>query len=124
MDDRDPETQVLLDQLASVAADLLSHQKYTPFLRRLLSVERGAWRPVCELCEGMQTLPADAPAAFKACGGRFAVTHLAWPGLPEGDPGRMVLFCYPDELWTMSAYLNSAASAIVDVANPLQKEAE
>jgi hypothetical protein len=101
MSDSDPGTQVLLERLANVTADLLSQRRYTPFLRRLLSVERGEWRPVCELCEGMGTLSADAAAAFEACGDRFAVTHLAWPGLPEGDPGCMVLFCYPDELWTL-----------------------
>jgi hypothetical protein len=73
MGDSDPQTRVLLEKLANVAADLLSERRYTPFLRGLLSVERGTWRLVCELCGGMQTLPADAPAAFEACGDRLHV---------------------------------------------------
>jgi hypothetical protein len=77
MDDRDPDAQMLLDRLASVAADLLSQRRYRPFLRRLLSAEREAWRPACELCDGMEPLPADAPAAFKACGDMPAYPNTA-----------------------------------------------
>src|SRR5262249_2264747 len=104
-----PEVRAQFERLAGVAAALLSERRYTPFLHRLLAVERGTWRKVRDLCEGMETLPRDAHQAFQACGDTFVVTHLAWPGLPPDDPGCMVLFFHEDEYWSYAAYLNTAA---------------
>jgi hypothetical protein len=99
--------------LANIAADLLSERQYTPFLRRLLAGPSGSWRSVAPLCEGLPRLAANACEAFQSCGERFTVTHLAWPGLPPDDPGRMVLFFLDEDFWSFAAYFNTAAVNLV-----------
>jgi len=72
----------LTDSLSGVCADLLSFEKFGPFVRRLFECPPGAWRTVAGLCGGMPELPGHAAELFAGHGDSLVATHLAWPG-PE-----------------------------------------
>lgn len=105
MDETDP----LRENLANVAADLLSCRRFQPILRRLFAAPAGAWQTVASCCSGAVELPEFAADLFAEHADRFVVTYLPWPGLPADDPGCMVVFVHGGELWSTIAYFNRAS---------------
>src|SRR5262245_7249418 len=100
------ETDALREALANIAADLLTSRRFQPILRRIFAAPAGVWQTVASCCSGELELPESAADVFAGHAERFVVAHLAWPGLPEEDPGCMVVFVHDDELWSTIAYFN------------------
>jgi hypothetical protein len=98
------EPWTLADSLSSVCADLLSFEKFEPFVHRLFASPRGSWRTVAECCRDLLELPQHAPELFADHADALVVTHLPWP---EADSTgyALVLFVHTSELWsTIAAY--------------------
>src|SRR3954468_992661 len=100
------EPDSLRENLASVAADLLSYQRFQPILRCIFAAPAGVWQTVASCCSGAVELPELAAEVFAGHADRFVVTYLPWPGLHEDDPGCMIVFVHSDELWSTVAFFN------------------
>jgi hypothetical protein len=105
MDEADP----LRENLANVAADLLSYRRFRPIVRRIFAAPAGVWQTVASCCSGAVELPGSAAGVFAGHADRFVVTYLPWPGLPADDPGCMVVFAHDEELWSSIAFFNRAS---------------
>lgn len=95
----------LEDSLSSVCADLLSFEKFEPFVRRLLASPSGAWLTIAECCRDLPELPKYAEELFADDAEALVVSHLAWPET-ESEGYELVLFVHCRELWSTVASYN------------------
>jgi hypothetical protein len=96
------------ERLSSIAADLLSERRYEPFVRRLFASPPGEWQGVAACCSGLPVLPDFSGNVFAEHAESFVVTHLPWPGSPDGDRYALVVFVHLEELWSTVASYNLA----------------
>jgi hypothetical protein len=68
----------------------------------------GVWQTVASCCSRAVRFPEFAADIFVGHADQFVVTYLPWPGLPEDDPGCMVVFVRGDELQSTVAFCNPA----------------
>jgi hypothetical protein len=98
------EPWTLADSLSSVCADLLSFEKFEPFVHRLFASPTGSWHTVAECCRELLELPQHAAELFADHAEALVVTHLPWPEA-ETTGYALVLFVDTSEFWsTIAAY--------------------
>src|SRR5262245_11172040 len=115
------ERWTLADSLSSVCGDLLSFEKFEPFLHRLFATPAGSWHTVTELCAGLTEMPSHTEKLFAEHAAMLVVTHLPWPD-PEVVGSALVLFVHHGELWsTIAAYNRNRLSASAN-APPSQEK--
>jgi hypothetical protein len=98
------EPWTLADSLSRVCADLLSVEKFEPFVHHLFGSPPGSWRSVAECCSELLEVPQHATELFADHAEALVVTHLPWPEA-KSTGYALVLFVHTSELWsTIAAY--------------------
>jgi hypothetical protein len=99
------ESWTIEDSLSSVCADLLSFEKFEPFVSRLFASPSGSWQTVAGLCSELSELPEHGAELFAGNAAALVVTHLTWP---EGESSEyaLVLFFHQVEFWSTVAMYN------------------
>lgn len=99
------EPWTLEDTLSSVCADLLSEQRFEPFVHRLFAAPPGSWRTVAECCRDLPEPPRHAAELFAEHAAALVVAHLPWPEA-KSTGYALVLFVHHGELWSTIAPYN------------------
>jgi hypothetical protein len=97
------ERWTLEDSFSTVCADLLSEQRFEPFVRKLFALPSGAWHTVARLCGGLPELPTQATELFAQHSHSLLVSYLPWPG---SDEYALVIFLDSSEMWSTIATYN------------------
>lgn len=114
-------TDRLHDCFSSICADLLSYEKFEPFLVKLFQVPPGIWLTVAECCDTLDELPHGAAEVLSNHRELLMVSHLPWPAA-DSDRYSLIQFVHSSELWsTIAQYNRKLLFVRLQLCNPTEE---
>jgi len=94
------------EELYDLSADLLTEQRFFPFIERLFAQNPGVWSRVELLCSGIPLIEDRVQSLSAQLEGNFMVSWLDYSGGPYVSGFASIMFFEDQLLWSSIAVYN------------------